>query len=100
MFGLRLLRIEGRSMEPILAAGDFALFQRKKAYRPGDVVLLDHPRFGRIVKEIVEIKADRVVLRGISSASVSSEAMGQIPIHNIVGRLFWQLSKSPKETYA
>lgn len=77
-------------MEPGLTPGSFALFRRSKHYKPNDVVLADHPRFGQIVKLIAELDPPNVRLRGTSSASVSTEAMGPVPLSNIRGRLIWK----------
>ena len=51
--GWSLVRVRGRSMRPCLEHGDFALFRRARRYAVGDVVLVEHPALGRIVKAVL-----------------------------------------------
>ena len=90
MFGLRLIRITGQSMEPRLPARSFALFRRAREYKAGDIVLADHARYGAIVKQISDIQENGVHLRGLAAAeSVSSEQMGLVPLKRLRGKLIW-----------
>ncbi|MGB3457108.1 MAG: S24/S26 family peptidase [Litorimonas sp.] len=51
MFGFKLYRVRGNSMVPTLSHGDVLLLRRRGARR-GDVVVVEHPRHGIIVKRI------------------------------------------------
>lgn len=93
MLGWRLSRIDGHSMAPALPTGSYGVFRRRPVYRQGDTVLVEHPVYGRIVKNIRAIGPDGVWLEGLNSFSVSSEAMGMVPHDKIVGKL--QLAIKP-----
>ena len=89
MFGLRLIRITGQSMEPRLPARSFALFRRARKYKAGDIVLADHARYGAIVKQISDIAEDGVQLSGLAPASVTTEQMGRLSLDQLRGKLIW-----------
>ena len=99
MFGLRLVRVAGDSMAPDLPAGAFALFGPARAYRPGDIVLADHDRFGRSVMEVCATQERGVRLRGRNPASVSPQTIGHIRTNQLRGRLVWS-SKPPEAIIA
>jgi len=76
-------------MEPGLPASSYALFRRCRSYASGDVVIVDHPRFGKIVKRISAISAHELRLEGTHPSSVSGETMGALPPKRVLGRLVW-----------
>ncbi|MGJ8559800.1 MAG: S24/S26 family peptidase [Litorimonas sp.] len=47
----RLYRVTGPSMAPTLSNGDILLLRRRRA-NVGDIVVVDHPTYGIIVKRI------------------------------------------------
>ena len=47
----RLFKVRGESMIPTLMSGDIVLLRRCRA-RSGDVVVVDHHRYGAILKRI------------------------------------------------
>lgn len=94
MLGWRLVRIDGHSMAPRIPAGSYALFRRRPSYAVGDIVLVQHPRFGRIVKQAKTASEGRYALQGLAPESTSSEALGTVALSDILGRLVW-LSKPP-----
>ncbi|MEM1195140.1 MAG: hypothetical protein AAGH57_03465 [Pseudomonadota bacterium] len=75
-------------MKPLLPDGSFALFRAVKGVKRSDVVLVDHPRFGIIVKKVSAISINgRVGLRGISSASTPSRELGHVAPDRVLGRM-------------
>lgn len=57
LFGWRIIRIQGDSMEPKLSDGDYVLIKRFKPHhlsgegiREGEVIYIDHPHLGKIIK--------------------------------------------------
>ena len=48
---MRLFRVRGESMSPALRPGDIVWLSRRTP-RVSDVVVVDHPRFGVIVKRL------------------------------------------------
>ena len=91
MFGWSLIRVYGESMRPLLSPGIFALFREQASYSDGDVVLVSHPRFGRIVKRAIDVGADSLWLEGANAKSLSRESMGPIERSHITGKLVYQI---------
>ena len=96
IFGLRLVRIDGDSMAPKLPHGTFALFRRTRWIRPDDIVLVQHPVFGRIVKKVTSVSSQGITLTGLSSHSVSSLSLGPVDRRNVQGKLIVELKGSAK----
>ncbi|MEL7199159.1 MAG: S24/S26 family peptidase [Pseudomonadota bacterium] len=93
LFGFTFVRIKGESMEPMLPSGTIALFRATKSVRRGDVVLVDHPDFGMIVKSARLIGIDdEVALEGLSPASTSPEKLGSVPANRVRGVLLRKLT--------
>lgn len=90
-FGLRLVRIDGDSMAPRLPHGTFALFRRTSWIEPDDIVLVQHPVFGRIVKKVVSVSSQGLTLAGLSSRSVSSLSLGPVEHGAVQGKLVMEL---------
>lgn len=93
MFGWTLARISGASMHPLLPDGSFALFRAVKSVKRSDVVLVDHPRFGIIVKKVSAVSINgRIGLRGISSASTPSRELGHVEPDCVLGRMAFKIT--------
>lgn len=83
-----LVKIHGDSMAPALPDTSYALFRRKRRFSVGDIVLVDHPRFGMIVKTITRFTSDnRVGLAGLSLSSTSPAKLGVVPEAAVKGKL-------------
>ncbi len=68
-------------MEPTLSGGDILVLRRRKAY-PGNIVVLRHPRLGRMVKRVNDtggLAGDNV------QASTDSERLGQLADSDLIG---------------
>jgi len=83
-------------MEPGLPPGSYVLFKRKRAYGAGDIVLVNHPRFGRIVKQILCAENGRFALCGTGEQSTSTKDLGVIAPEAILGVQLWA-SRPPAE---
>lgn len=95
IFGWCLVRVNGHSMMPALAHGDFVVGRRYADYNLGNIVLVDHSYYGRVVKCIHQFTDDgRVMLKGKSSMSTSTEDLGLIDRSQIVARVVWRVSPS------
>lgn len=88
---LKLFKIHGESLSPLLFAGDYVLAVKlpcgllarhphiaRKILKIGKLVVLIHPQFGRIVKIICQQLPDGVYLRGANAQSTSTSALGKI----------------------
>ncbi|MDH2298156.1 nickel-type superoxide dismutase maturation protease [Cobetia sp. 29-18-1] len=85
-----LYRVNGLSMSPGLAPGDYVVTLKrwKSRYRIGDIVVAQHPHFGRIIKRIRAIQPDGMLwLEGTHPDSTSTEKMGSISNAIILGRI-------------
>jgi len=91
---LYLRRITGNSMYPTLRDGDYIWASKRllSHYRQGDIVLVDHPLYTRIVKRIKHIDKDgQYWLVGDGIDSVSSLQMGPVSNRQILARMFWHI---------
>ena len=94
MFGFKIARVRGKAIEPNLPVGSIALFRRRKAkaIQRGDVVLVDHPDLGRIVKKVSAVgRKGNVHLQGMSGSSGDGEASGRVPREAVLGRFVRRL---------
>jgi len=89
MLGWRLVRVTGDSMAPLLPAGSFCIFRRQTTYTVGDILLVHHDDYGRIIKKYWRSDPAGIWLSGLSPQSISSEKMGCLPVDRIMGRLIW-----------
>lgn len=90
---IRVVRVTGPSMAPTLHDGDFVVV-RSAPPRVGDVVVVAHPRLGRVVKRVVERDAaGRIAIAGDGPLSTSREDLGWIAPRDVVGRVVFQIRR-------
>ncbi|MEO1874516.1 MAG: nickel-type superoxide dismutase maturation protease [Cobetia sp.] len=92
-----LYRVNGLSMSPGLAPGDYVVTLKrwKSRYRIGDIVVAQHPHFGRIIKRIRAIQPDGMLwLEGTHPDSTSTDKMGLMRRERIQGRVIRSISQS------
>lgn len=103
VLGRRFARyeVQGRSMLPALAPGDYVIVDygayRQAAPRLGDVVLLRDPRDPRreVVKRIRRVASDHVWVEGDNpAASTDSRTYGHVSSENVLGRVRWRYWRS------
>ena len=90
MFGWTVIRIRGRSMSPALENGDFAIAKhltREAHLSIGEIVLVDHPDLGLIVKYVMALSPSGVRLIGAASSSIDPYATGTIARDRVLSRL-------------
>ena len=92
MFGFKIARVRGKGVEPVLPSGSIGLFRHRKGVRRGDVILVDHPELGRIVKKVTAVgRKGNVHLKGMSSHATEGEAIGKVPLEAVLGRFVRRL---------
>lgn len=95
-----LYRVDGDSMSPSLIAGDYVITWRLPArrLRPGQIVVADHPKLGRIIKRIDQTTKDgHIVLSGDNRlASTSSEDIGLLPAQRLRGVVIYHIRTPDK----
>lgn len=60
----------------------------------GDVVLVNHADYGKMIKRIQAIQQNSLWLVGDNPASISTEKMGAVHKKNVIGKVMWQVSPS------
>ncbi|MEL6528353.1 MAG: S24/S26 family peptidase [Pseudomonadota bacterium] len=92
LLGFVIARVRGASMEPGLPDGSFALFRRRKAVKRGDVILVDHPEFGLIVKRVhVVSRSGLFHLEGTGKLSTDRSRLGGVERDRIKGKLLFKI---------
>lgn len=84
---IKIVKVRGGSMAPTLMPGDYLIATKARAIRSGFVVLVDHPKYGTIVKRVASVSDTFVTLEGDDPDSTSTEDMGQVDPENIRGRV-------------
>ncbi len=81
-------------MGRVLPHRSFALFRRKRKVSKGDIVLVDHPDYGRMVKMVAAVTINgRYSLRGANPNSETELPLGAVEGHCIRGTLIWRMTK-------
>ena len=97
----RLLKVTGISLKPDYLEGDFVLTLKipllKKRYRPGDVVVFSHPRYGLMIKKVESISRDgtKISVIGTHTLSTDSRDFGPVDMDSIIGKVIWHI-RSPR----
>ncbi|MEM7360867.1 MAG: S24/S26 family peptidase [Pseudomonadota bacterium] len=92
-----LYRVSGHSMRPSFEDGDYVVSWRrstKQSYREGDVIVLNHPSQGRLIKRVqsVDASGDYLQANGENRMSVSMHDLGKISCSEIVGKVLYRFS--------
>lgn len=86
LFGFRLVLINGRKMGRTLPHRSLALFKRKRKVSKNDVVLVDHPEYGRMVKTCAAVTINgRYSLRGATPNAEDEVRLGAVDGVHIKG---------------
>ena len=81
-------------MGRVLPHRSLALFRRKRRVSKGDIVLVDHPELGRIVKRVAAVTVNgRYSLRGAQPNSEGETRLGAVDGKLIRGTLVGRLTK-------
>jgi signal peptidase I len=88
----QILRVRGASLASAYRDGDYVVISGLglKKVRPGDVVVFQHPDYGRLIKRVESLEAcGRLCVRGDDIDSVDSRRFGPIPRSSVIGRVLW-----------
>jgi nickel-type superoxide dismutase maturation protease len=94
MILLQVLRVRGESLAPRYRDGDFVVISGLaiKRIRPGDVIVFDHPEYGRLMKRVEGIEScGHLRVRGDDIDSVDSRRFGPVPRSSLLGRVIWHI---------
>lgn len=91
LLGLKIWKVEGASMAPIIPAGSFILATKWLSIFPireGHRLIIDHPRYGIIVKTVAMVdKSGFIWSKGENIESVSVEQLGPVNKEQVLGRV-------------
>jgi signal peptidase I len=96
---MRLLRIEGNSLEPEYHEGDFVFISRIPfmfaPLKPGDVIVFNHLLFGVMIKRVERIEAElgEIYVVGTHPDSMDSRRFGAIRGRDVLGKVIWHIVK-------
>lgn len=79
-------------MAPTLTPGDYLILTKARTFRSGFVVLVDHPKYGQIIKRISAVTDSFVRLEGDGAESTSSGDMGDVSVSHIKGKAIWAIT--------
>jgi signal peptidase I len=96
---LKILRVKGNSLAPRCRSGDYVvasgLALRLRPCRPGDLVVFDHPEYGRLIKRVEDVQPGGWLdVRGLDIDSIDSRLFGPLPPASIWGRVIWHIGAS------
>ena len=100
---LRLLKVSGDILLPVLKNGDFVLIAKIpllfKFLQRGDMVVFHHNIHGTMIKQVEEISTtgESIMVSGFNQYSVDSALFGSISKEAIIGKVIWHI-KRPDST--
>ena len=98
---LRLFKVTEHSLAPEYQEGDFVLtFKFPRLFhslKAGDIIVFDHPSYGRMIKRVQTILPDISTLTVIGSHpdSIDSRKFGPIHFGTILGKVIWHIKRPP-----
>ncbi|ROS05383.1 nickel-type superoxide dismutase maturation protease [Sinobacterium caligoides] len=96
MSKIKLYKVTGESMLPTFRSGDYvlALKRRRIALDIGDVVVVQHPRFGTIIKRLTGITDGSTLLIAGDNrlASTPQPTLGSITPEQVIGKVIFHIA--------
>jgi len=100
MIKLGCYKVAGDSMLPNFYCGDFVIAYRlfHSVFKQGDVVVVEHAQFGKIIKRIITIEnGGTLLLVGDNlAASTDTLALGSIQPKQVLGRVIGYISRTAR----
>ena len=88
---LKVFRVTGDSMFPTLSHNDILFAYKKKRVSAGDIVVMQIPIFGRIVKRVKSLGNDSYILTGDNPSEQSSCCSNPHSNKYMIGTLLFAL---------
>jgi len=95
---LEVIKVTGRSLDPLYRDGDYVLVSNLpillRGIRPGDAVVFQHPRLGRLINlvERLEDGGSSVYVVGLDEYSNDSRIFDAIPRSQVEGKVIWHIA--------
>lgn len=102
---LKILKVTGNSLFPLYQEGDFVLvfkipfeFFKYVNYQVGDIVVINHPYYGTIIKKIKQVSDDnnQFFVIGTQMNSTDSRQFGMVEKKWIMGKVILHFKKPGK----
>jgi nickel-type superoxide dismutase maturation protease len=96
---LSIIKVSGESLNPAIYEGDFVLIAKipfvLNSLKKGDVVVFNHPDYGRLIKRIEWVSADgeAFFVVGTHDFSVDSRQFGPVSKRMLLGKVIWHIPK-------
>ena len=97
---INIIKVTGSSLSPVFLPGEYAVIWRTphrfKNLSPGDFVVFNHERYGRLIKKVVRNNPAEKFLEaeGIHPDSLATEKIGKIPYNHIIGKVLLRIRRS------
>ncbi len=90
---LKIFKIKGYSLSPILEEGDYVLVLKKFFnLKENDIVLFKHHKYGTLIKKIERvISSDKYFVVGTHKESTDSRIFGEIDRKSIIGKVVFKI---------
>lgn len=89
---MRVARIKGHSLEPVLSDGEFVVFRRKNGAKRGEIVLANHPELGWVAKKVHAVgKGGAIALHGLSELTPDGKRPGSVPPDRLFGKRLFKI---------
>lgn len=99
----RILKVTGDSLSPLFEEGDFVFTIKIPFFnvfncnilRQGDIIIISHPYYGRLIKMIKWLTPDgnQIYVIGTNPNSTDSRTFGLVERKWVQGKVFWQIRK-------
>jgi signal peptidase I len=100
---LKILRVEGDSLQPLFEEGDFVLVSKIPFLftnlHSGDVIAFRHPVHGTLIKliEKIDVGSKLISVVGTHPYSVDSRQFGPIHLSSVLGKVILRIPKPRSE---
>lgn len=86
-------------MLPIYQPGDYVLVVKMLFRLPaiGDILVIKHPKFGTLIKQVKIIKASGLIMQSINQIGISQDDIGLVRSDQIIGRVLYKFSSKSKK---
>ncbi|WP_286206508.1 S24/S26 family peptidase [Sessilibacter corallicola] len=92
---IKLFKVSGESMLPTFFDGDYVVTWRSRLSKItiGDVVAIDHPSYGLIIKRVTELNANgSCFVAGDNPNSTPQSSFGLIDKNQVLGKVIYHSS--------
>ncbi len=96
---IHVMKVTEQSLSPFFLEGDFVVVSKIPFFfrppAPGDVVVFNHPTYGKMIKEVEQVSpdGDELFVVGTHPLSTDSRQFGPIRKEMLLGKVVWHIRK-------